>query len=208
MPELIPGVAFALSPLVRRILAPDASEATGPGSNTYLVGIDEVAVIDPATDDPTHIDAIMGCGGDRIRWVLASHAHEGHAKGAAAIKKRSGAEVLAFDPGAGIAADRTIDDGEQLLGTEWRLKVLHTPGHAPDHLCFLLEEERLLFSGHHLVEGRDMSAGPGGDPAVWAEQLRRLEGLRLRVIAPGHGDLVEDPKAAVATALGTLDRAS
>jgi len=208
MPELIPGVAFALSPLVRRILAPDASPETGPGTNTYLVGIDEVAVIDPGPDIRGHLDAIAGCGGDRIRWILLTHAHGGHAASAAILKQRTGAEILAFGAKGPVAVDRKIKDGESLQGTEWRLKVLHTPGHAPDHLCFLLAEERMLFSGDHLIAGQNTSTGRGGDPDAWAEQLRRLEGLRLRTIAPGHGELIEDAASAVKAALARAAQGS
>ena len=93
---LVTGVASALSPMVRRVLAPNPGVMTGPGTNTYLVGIDEVAVIDPAVDDQAHIDAIVGCGGDRIRWILCTHTHPDHFPGAAPLKERTGAEVLAF----------------------------------------------------------------------------------------------------------------
>ena len=93
----MPGVARALSPLVRRIVAPNPGMMTGPGTNTYLVGIDEIAVIDPGPDDATHLDAIAGCGGDRIRWIVCTHTHPDHSPGAAGLKERTGAEVLAFD---------------------------------------------------------------------------------------------------------------
>jgi glyoxylase-like metal-dependent hydrolase (beta-lactamase superfamily II) len=198
VPELIPGVAFALSPLVRRILAGDAGTVPEPGTNTYLVGIDEVAVIDPGPDDERHHDAIVGCGGDRIRWILVTHAHTGgdagggrpgaHAAGAARLGQRTGAELLA-------AAD--FDDGDQVVGTEFRLTVLHTPGHAPDHVCFLLEEERLLFAGDHVSPGGTVAPGPDGDWGTWREQLERVRSLRLRHIAPGHGDVLDAPAAAI-----------
>ena len=93
---LVPGVARALSPLVRRIVAPNPGMMTGPGTNTYLVGIDEIAVIDPGPDDASHLDAVTGCGGDRIRWILCTHTHPDHSPGAAALKAATGAEVLAF----------------------------------------------------------------------------------------------------------------
>lgn len=200
MPELIPGVAFALSPLVRRILAPDAGVAPGPGTNTYLVGIDEVAVIDPGPDDADHLQAIIGCGGDRIRWVLVSHAHGGHATGAIRLRDRTGAEVAGFG-GRTLELDRRLEDGDQIVGTEFRLTALHTPGHAPDHLCFLLEEERVLFSGDHVALDGEVAPGPDGDLDLWREHLRRLHDLRLRSIAPGHGELIEDPAAAIESCL-------
>ena len=95
----MPGVPRAISPMVRRILAPNPGVFTGPGTNTYLVGIDEVVVIDPGPDledDTSHLDAIVGCGSDRIRWIVCTHTHPDHSPGAAALKERTGAEVLAF----------------------------------------------------------------------------------------------------------------
>jgi len=205
---LVPGVASALSPLVRRILAPNPGPMTGPGTNTYLVGIDEVAVIDPGPDDVAHLDAIAGCGGDRIRWILCTHAHPDHAPGAANLKKLTGADVLAFGPGNGLLVDRALADGDQVEATEFRLTAVYTPGHAPDHLCYYLEEERMLFAGDHVMEGSTVViAPPEGDMAAYIESLERLRGRRMRSIAPGHGHLIEDPKAAIAAYIAhRLDR--
>jgi len=194
--ELVPGQACALSPLVRRILAPNPGVMTGPGTNTYLVGIDEIAVIDPGPDDPSHLDAIAACGGDLIRWILVTHTHSDHAPGAAGLKERTGAEVLGFAHREGFVPDRTIGEGFRLEATEFRLKALHTPGHASDHLCYLLEQEALLFSGDHVMEGSTVViAPPDGDMAAYLEALRRLRAIRLRAIAPGHGHLITDPRA-------------
>ncbi|MGH9184825.1 MAG: MBL fold metallo-hydrolase [Acidimicrobiales bacterium] len=195
---LVPGVASALSPLVRRILAPNPGFMTGPGTNTYLVGIDEVAVIDPGPADEGHLEAIVGCGGDRIRWIVCTHTHIDHAPAAARLKKRTGAEVLAYDARDGLQVDRALADGDQIEATEFRLSSVHTPGHASNHLCFLLGEERLLFSGDHIMEGSTVViAPPDGDMAKYLESLARVGGLRLRAIAPGHGHLIDDPVAVV-----------
>jgi glyoxylase-like metal-dependent hydrolase (beta-lactamase superfamily II) len=195
---LVPGVASALTPMVRRVLAPNPGVMTGPGTNTYLVGIDEVAVIDPGIDDSGHLDAIVGCGGDRIRWILCTHTHPDHSPGAAALKKRTGAEVLAFDSRDGLEVDSPIADGFRLEATEFRLRAVHTPGHASNHLCYLLEEERLLFSGDHIMQGSTVViAPPDGDMAAYLDSLVRIRGLRLRSIAPGHGFLIDDPSAVI-----------
>ena len=222
---LVPGVAQALSPLVRRILAPNPSPMTGPGTNTYLVGIDEVAVIDPGPDDAEHLDAVVGCGGDRIRWILCTHTHGDHWPGASALKERTGAEILAFDSRDGLEIDEALVDGDQIEATEFRLTAVHPPGHASNHLCFLLQEERTLFSGDHVMEGSTVViAPPDGDMAEYLRSLERLRGMRLRAIAPGHGYVIEDPAAkldeyiahrldrerqvldAVAGGAGTIDR--
>lgn len=197
-PPMVPGVASAISPLVRRILAANAGLMTGPGTNTYLVGIDEIAVIDPGPADEEHLDAIAGCGGDRIRWILATHTHEDHSPGVAGLKERTGAEVLAFDDRDGLVADQRIGDGHVVEATEFRLTALHTPGHASNHLCFLLEEERVLFSGDHIMEGSTVViAPPDGDMAAYLASLERLRKLRLRAIAPGHGHLIDSPMAVI-----------
>jgi len=184
--------------MVRRVLAPNPGVMTGPGTNTYLVGIDEVAVIDPGVDDGSHIDAIVGCGGDRIRWILCTHTHPDHSPGAAPLKKRTGAEVLAFTSRDGLEVDTEISEGFTIEATEFRLRAIHTPGHASNHLCYLLEEERLLFSGDHIMQGSTVViAPPDGDMAAYLESLDRVRSMRLRFIAPGHGHLIDEPKAVI-----------
>jgi glyoxylase-like metal-dependent hydrolase (beta-lactamase superfamily II) len=167
---------------------------TGPGTNTYLVGVDEVAVIDPGPADDAHLEAILGCGGDRIRWVLCTHTHLDHWPGAAAVAERTGAKVLAFDARDGLEIDQALADGDQVEGTEFRLTAVHTPGHASNHICYLLEQERLLFSGDHVMNGSTVVIRPpDGDMAEYLHQLERLKGLRLLAIAPGHGAVITRP---------------
>jgi glyoxylase-like metal-dependent hydrolase (beta-lactamase superfamily II) len=167
---------------------------TGPGTNTYLVGIDEIVVIDPGPDDPGHLDAIVGCGGDRIRWIAVTHTHADHAPGVAGLKERTGAEVLAFNAKDGLKPDVKIGDGYTIEATEFRLTAVHTPGHASNHLCYLLEEERMLFSGDHIMEGSTVVIRPpDGDMAQYMASLEKLRKLRLRSIAPGHGRVMENP---------------
>jgi glyoxylase-like metal-dependent hydrolase (beta-lactamase superfamily II) len=193
--ELVPGVARALSPLVRRIVAPNPTYMTGPGTNTYLVGIDEIAVIDPGPDVDEHLDTILGCGGDRIRWILPTHGHLDHAPGATGLKKRTGAEILAFDELGDVPVDRTISDGEIIEATEFRLKAVHTPGHASNHVCYLLPEEHTLFSGDHINNGQTVVINPpDGDMATYMTSLEKVRKLRLKAIAPGHGHLITEPR--------------
>src|SRR5690349_14843115 len=204
MPDLTPGVASALSPLVRRIVAPNPGPFTGPGTNTYLVGIDEVAVIDPGPDDKRHIDAIVGASmKERVRWVVLTHTHPDHAPGTARLVKATGAEVLAYgkrlDKDNTITPDRAIGEGATIEGTEFGLEVLHTPGHAPDHVCFLLEEERVLFTGDTILGGMFSAVNPtlGGDMAAYMASLERLKKLRLTRICPAHGDVIDEPRVAI-----------
>jgi glyoxylase-like metal-dependent hydrolase (beta-lactamase superfamily II) len=171
---------------------------TGPGTNTYLVGQDEVAVIDPGPDDAAHLDAIAAAGGGRIRWILCTHTHGDHSPGAAGLKERTGAEVLAFEDRDGLVCDRHLADGDAVEGTEFTLRAIHTPGHAANHLCFLLERDRLLFTGDHVMDGSTVViTPPDGDMAAYLDSLRRLRAWTpaIRTIAPAHGHLIEDPAA-------------
>jgi glyoxylase-like metal-dependent hydrolase (beta-lactamase superfamily II) len=199
---IVYGVASALSPMVRRIVCDNPSSMTGPGTNTYLVGIDEIVVIDPGPENDEHLDAIAGCGGDRIRWILLTHTHSDHSPGAAALKARTGAEVLAFDGGndsignTRVTLDGTLADEDVIEATEFHLTALHTPGHASNHLCYLLNEERTLFTGDHIMQGSTVViAPPDGDMSAYLASLDRLKRLRprLRSIAPGHGHVIDDP---------------
>lgn len=200
---IVYGVASALSPMVRRIVADNAGMMTGPGTNTYLVGIDEIAVIDPGPGDDAHLDAIAGCGGDRIRWILLTHTHEDHSPGAVGLKKRTGAEVLAFGPGEGrgkVRLDGTLADKAVIEATEFHLTAMYTPGHASNHLCYLLNEERTLFTGDHIMQGSTVVISPpDGDMATYLSSLERLKTIRprLKAIAPGHGHVIDDPLATI-----------
>lgn len=197
-PELIADVPVSLGKLVRRILCGNPGMMTGPGTNTYLVGQDEVAVIDPGPDDADHLDAIAAAGGGRIRWILCTHTHGDHSPGAAGLKERTGAEVLAFEDRDDLVCDRHLADGDAVEGTEFTLRAIHTPGHAANHLCFLLERDRLLFTGDHVMDGSTVViTPPDGDMAAYLDSLRRLRAWTpaIRTIAPAHGHLIADPAA-------------
>jgi glyoxylase-like metal-dependent hydrolase (beta-lactamase superfamily II) len=201
MPDLTPGVASALSPLVRRIVARNPGPFTGPGTNTYLVGIDEVAVIDPGPDDKAHVDSIVGASmKERVRWVLLTHTHPDHWPAAARLVKATKAELVVFgklDKDVDLVPDRVLKEGDTIEGSEFGLEVLHTPGHHPQHVAYLLEEERVLFTGDTVLDGMYSVVNPsrGGDMAVYVKTLERLRRMRLSRIAPGHGDVIDDPKA-------------
>ncbi|MEZ5137282.1 MAG: MBL fold metallo-hydrolase [Acidimicrobiales bacterium] len=198
-PDLVPDVPVALDKLVRRVLCNNPGMMSGPGTNTYLVGIDEVAVIDPGPEDEGHTGAIVGAAGaDAIRWILCTHTHPDHSPGVPALQERTGAEVLAFDDRDGLVCDRHLADGDTVEATEFTLRAVHTPGHASNHLCYLLERERMLFTGDHVMDGSTVVISPpDGDMAAYLESIRRLQAWRpaLRSIAPAHGHLIDDPAA-------------
>jgi glyoxylase-like metal-dependent hydrolase (beta-lactamase superfamily II) len=210
---LVPGVAVEVAPLVRRVLAPNPGVMTGPGTNTYLIGDGDgpTAVIDPGPADDAHLDAVAGAGDGRIRWILATHTHVDHSPGAAGLQQRTGAAVYGFGPppanARGVAGleghdwdfrpDVRVGEGWQLPDAPFVLRALHTPGHASNHLCFSLEHRgRLLFSGDQIMSGSTVViAPPDGDMAVYLETLERLRREGLDRIAPGHGELLDDPAA-------------
>jgi len=202
VPDLTPEVPSALSPLVRRVVADNPGLMTGPGTNTYLIGIDEVAVIDPGPDVGRHVDAIVGASmRERVRWVLLTHTHPDHWPAAARIAELTGAKIAGFKPfpradEVTLSFDLVLDDGDTVDGTEFRLEALHTPGHAPNHLCFWLDEERVLFTGDHVLNGTTTVVNPqrGGDMIKYLASLERLRKLkRVARICPGHGDVIDDP---------------
>jgi glyoxylase-like metal-dependent hydrolase (beta-lactamase superfamily II) len=176
---------------------------TGSGTNTYLVGREALAVIDPGPDDPTHIAAIVAAAGaGRVGWVLLTHGHSDHAPGAARLARETGAAVLAFSGRGGVAPERVLADAERLIGgapgAAWTLEALHTPGHASDHLCFYLHEERALFSGDLIMSGSTVViAPPDGDMAAYLRSLNRVKSLAPARIYPGHGEVIETPAAII-----------
>jgi len=197
-PPLVAEVAVAVAPLVRRLLCANPGMMTGPGTNTYLVGEQEVIVIDPGPDDDAHLDAIAAAGGGRIRWIACTHTHSDHSPGAAGLKARTGAEVLAYADLDGLVCDRHLADGDRIEAADVTLRALHTPGHASNHLCFLLEDQGLLFAGDHVMDGSTVVINPpDGDMAAYLDAVRRLRDLDppLRRIAPAHGHVIEDPAA-------------
>ncbi|MGQ0550736.1 MAG: MBL fold metallo-hydrolase [Armatimonadota bacterium] len=173
---------------------------TGAGTNTYLVGTDEVAVIDPGPDDAGHVASVVGAlGRGWLRWVLLTHAHVDHAPGARRLARQTGAQILAFAAaGRGVAPDRMLDDGESVAGLGFVLEAIHTPGHASDHLCFFLKGERALFSGDLIMGGSTVViAPPDGDMAAYLRSLERVRQWNPARIYPGHGDAIDSPLAVI-----------
>lgn len=203
---LQPGLAVRLSERIVRVTADNGNVMTGPGTNTYLVGgLAGWAVIDPGPDDETHLRAVMAAAPGPIRWILATHTHLDHSPGAATLKAWTGAPVygrLAGSPqrqDPTFAPDRVLEHGEQLtLDGQMTLRVVHTPGHASNHLCFLLEDEKTLFTGDHVMQGSTVVIGPpDGDMRAYLASLSILLDEDLEWLAPGHGFLMPRPRDAI-----------
>lgn len=204
--EIIPGVARRLSRRVTRLTAANPGMMTGPGTNTYLVdGGDGLAVIDPGPALVPHVEAILEQAGTTpIRAILATHTHRDHSPGARALRERTGAPVMGMtppdDPGhdQDFAPGRVLRPGERVQNGEATIRAIHTPGHASNHLCYLLEEEKLLFSGDHIMQGSTVVIGPpDGNMRDYLRSLEALRGEDIAYIAPGHGFLMTNPAAVI-----------
>ncbi len=199
-----PGTPKRLDRYVTRITAPNPGMMTGPGTNTYLVGRfdngGELAVIDPGPAIDAHVAKILEAGAGRIRWILTTHTHVDHSPAAALLKAATGAQVIGRPrPVEGnqdhsYAPDRVLAHGERLPLDGFSLRAIHTPGHASNHLCYLLEETNMLFTGDHVMQGSTVVINPpDGDMRTYLASLELLLALNIAVFAPGHGYLIGAP---------------
>ena len=187
---------------VHRLTAPNPGRMTGPGTNTYLVGAPgDWLVIDPGPADEAHVARIAAFVGDGLKTIVCTHAHPDHAPGAQLLRQRTGAPILGrptgpdFDPAWAFTPERVLADGERLQVADSTLRVLHTPGHTEHHICLLLEEDGLLFSGDHILSGSTtVITPPDGNMLAYIESLRRLTGEPFRFILPAHGHVITDGK--------------
>jgi len=202
--ELVPGQAVKLSTRIVRVTAPNPGMMTGPGTNSYFVGdpqADAWALIDPGPADDGHLAALRAAAPGTVRWVLATHTHVDHSPGCVAAAAAFGATVLGRLPLHAQGQDTTFaparqpEHGERLvLGPGATLRAFHTPGHASNHLCWLLEEEKLLFTGDHVMQGSTVVINPpDGDMAAYLRNLNALLSEDISWFAPGHGFLVAQP---------------
>ena len=198
--DIVPGVAKRLDRRVARLTAPNPGMMTGPGTNTYLVGEGELAVIDPGPDIASHLEKILSF--KNIKWILCTHTHMDHSPAAAALKAATGAQLLGRPAPQGqdesFKPDVVLDNGQRVEIGGARgalsLRAIHTPGHASNHLCYLLEQTKMLFTGDHVMQGSTVVINPpDGDMRAYLRSLERLLAEDIAIIAPGHGYLVGAP---------------
>ena len=200
-----PGPSSQLRPRLARVLAPNPSVMTGPGTNSYVVGDVDLVVVDPGPIDPGHLARLLDRVADRLRYVLVTHHHPDHAPLARELADRAGVPLLAFGYEGLVTPDRSLRDGDVVELGDLEIRAVHTPGHAVDHLCYLVatrSEDHLpiLLSGDHIMSGSTVVvAPPEGDMTAYLDSLERLVSTDFGPfeIAPGHGSLIEDGPAKV-----------
>ena len=196
--ELVPGEAKRLDRWVTRLTAPNPGMMTGPGTNSYIVGEGDLAVIDPGPDIASHTEKIIAETKGRLRWILCTHTHMDHSPAAAALKAATGAQVLGRPAPEGQDAtfkpDFVVENGQRIDLGGVTLRAIHTPGHASNHLCYLLEQTKMLFTGDHVMQGSTVVINPpDGDMRAYLASLERLLAEDIAIIAPGHGYLIGAP---------------
>ncbi|MBA4047796.1 MAG: MBL fold metallo-hydrolase [Sphingomonas sp.] len=202
------GACIALDTLVARVLAPNPSPFTFTGTQTHLVGTDDIAVIDPGPDDPVHIDALIAAiAGRPVSAILITHTHRDHSPASRALAAATGAPIIgcaplvvdmgpradaAFD--GDYAPDRVLSDGESVSGGGWTLTAVATPGHTSNHLAFALPEAGALFSGDHVMGwSTTVVMPPDGDMTAYLASLEKLQTRDDRIYYPAHGEPVTNP---------------
>ncbi len=216
--DLPTGIMMSLSPLVHRVLAPNPSPFTYTGTQTYLVGTDELAVIDPGPNDADHLAALgAAIAGRRVVAILCTHTHRDHSPAARPLSQATGAPVVgcapltleddgpradaAFD--ADYRPDRVLRDGEMVVGSDWTLEAVATPGHTSNHLCFALPQERALFTGDHVMGwSTSVISPPDGDMTHYMSSMQRLLEREDAIYYPAHGDPVDNPQRLVRGMMG------
>ncbi|MCE8508141.1 MBL fold metallo-hydrolase [Ruegeria pomeroyi] len=214
------GTPIELEPGIRRIVAPNPSPMTYRGTNTYLVGTRELAVIDPGPLSEAHLEAILAAlgPGESISHIVVTHTHLDHSPLARPLAKRTGAPVLAFGgPEAGRSAvmrdlaaqglagggegidtgflpDHTVADGARIEGDGWQLEVIHTPGHLGNHIALAWQD--VCFTADHVMGwASSLVSPPDGDLTDFMTACRDLRARDWRLFHPGHGAAVSEPAA-------------
>ena len=204
------GHVDQVSPLIRRVVANNPGPFTFLGTGTYIIGSGEVAVIDPGPDDPKHLEAILAAiPGETVSAILITHTHIDHSPLARPLAARTGAVIFGrADPKAGSAEedseaefkpDVEVTDGQVITGGDWTMTAIATPGHASNHVCYLLGEENALFSGDHIMGwSTTVVSPPDGDMSAYYASLDKVEALNASTLWPTHGPPVTEVQPFIA----------
>jgi len=200
------GVIERLSPLVRRVVARNPGPFTGPGTSTFIVGNREVAVIDPGPASRAHIDVIVsGLAAEKVTHIIATHTHADHSPGCRLLQESTGAPTYGFGPHATVESsgadfdfipDHGLGDGDAVVGLDWHLRAVHTPGHCANHICLALPEESTLFCGDQLMAWATTAVlPPDGDVGDYLASLEKLQHRPETHYRPTHGAAIANPRA-------------
>jgi glyoxylase-like metal-dependent hydrolase (beta-lactamase superfamily II) len=206
-----PRPVTRLSPMVRRLVAPNASPFTFNGTCTYIVGEGKVAIVDPGPADDSHLSALLAAiDGEQVETILITHTHRDHSVGVKTLRAATGAQVIGAAPftprgdgSAGLdsahdrdyAPDAVLSHDERWQGAGYTIEAIATPGHCSNHLCFALLDENTLFSGDHVMAwSTSVVAPPDGSMRAYMDSLDKLRGRPETVYWPGHGGPVHDPQ--------------
>jgi len=212
------GIPETLEPGVVRLTANNPSPFTNTGTQSYIVGATDIAVIDPGPVDAAHLASLIAAiDGRPVVAILCTHTHRDHSPLAADLKAAMGAPIIgcaalalddlgpradaSFD--ADYAPDQVLADGYSIAGADWALTAVATPGHTSNHLCFALAASGALFSGDHVMGwSTSIVSPPDGDMGDYMASLDKLLGRDDRIYYPGHGAAVENPRRLVRGMMG------
>ncbi|WP_294268776.1 MBL fold metallo-hydrolase [uncultured Sphingomonas sp.] len=218
MAEHPTGIPILLEPLVTRVLASNSSPYTYTGTQSYVVGDRDVAIIDPGPDDPAHLDALTrAIAGRPVVAIVITHHHRDHSPASRPLARLTGAPIVGAAPSAAdyeggrsdaafdrdYAPDRVLAEGDGVGGDGWTLSAIATPGHTSNHLAFALPETKALFSGDHVMGwSTSVVSPPDGDMTAYMASLEKLMERDDRVYYPGHGEAVDNSQRLVRGMLG------
>lgn len=209
------GECLRVSPLVRRIVANNPGPITFTGTCSYIVGMGQVAIIDPGPDEAAHIEALLDAvRGETVTHIVITHTHKDHSPASRAIQAATGARIVGCGPHRSArplfvgetnmleassdkdyAPDQEMAEGDAIQGPGWTLEAMATPGHMANHLSFVLPEEKALFSGDHVMAwSTTVVAPPDGSMSEFMASLDKLRGRDDMLYWPGHGGPVQDPQ--------------
>lgn len=193
-----------LSPQLARFRANNPGPMTASGTNAYILGDQQQLIIDPGPLDDEHIEQLLSCCGQQLRWILVTHTHHDHSPAATRLAAKTGAQLIGPKPADdnfqdnSFCPDVLVADNQRLLLGEIELQAIHTPGHVSNHFCYYWPAQQMLFSGDHIMQGSTVVIiPPAGDMFDYMASLQRVLDLPLAAIAPGHGELINEPTAEI-----------
>jgi len=194
-----------MNELIQKITATNGGVFTGQGTNTYLIGKKDITLVDPGPNIPEHIEEILKAGSGKIKRILVTHTHTDHSPAALPISqelkipmlgrlvdRESDWEDETFQP------DTVLNHGDVISTDEYSIEVIHTPGHASNHLCFYLKEINCLLTGDHIMDGSTVViAPPDGNMTEYIDSLNLLNNYDIDYFAPGHGNFMSEPNKTI-----------